>query len=141
MNYIIFQVHNTKFAIDINYVNEMINIVYLEDINHNFIDCLINYHGKLIPVIEASKIFNFLHGDYSLDSIIIIVSIKDTILGILTDSIFENISEEEIPKEKIEKNNDLFVLNTFKVKEDLVYLIDIEKVAQKVFYENKGILS
>lgn len=130
MNFVVFLVKNIEYAIPTENINEIVNVVYPQHLTKDsFVDCLINYHSKLIPTIEACKLFDSFHGDYTPDSMLVIINIDDFKFSLLTDNIDSIIELENI---KVTDFNNNYISKNITLKEKIIPILDIHKIAKKI---------
>ncbi len=84
-----FLLTNERYAIDANYVNEVIPLKDLTPLpcTPDFILGIINVRGKIIAVININKFFNLLEKSITKLNRVIVVKHQDIELGILADEI------------------------------------------------------
>lgn len=130
MNFVVFLVKNIEYAIPTENINEIVNVVYPQHLTKDsFVDCLINYHGELVPTIEASKLFDSFHGDYTPDSMLVITNIDDFKFSLLTDSIDSIVEADNI---KIADTSNNYISKNIILKEKIIPILDIPQIAKKI---------
>ncbi|MFN8672031.1 MAG: chemotaxis protein CheW [Candidatus Sericytochromatia bacterium] len=140
MSLIIFETKNIYFAIDVNYINEIINIIEIKNIEESFIDGVFNYHSKNIPLIEVTKLFNCFHGEYNIDSIIIVIKKNNLLFGLLADNIINNYnSTQEFSEDQKNQNNYISTSFNLDVTETrIVHILNLNKIEKKISFELLG---
>ena len=95
--YVTFKSGNEYFGLKIEYVNEI--IVYQEITqmpeSEDYIKGLINLRGKIIPVIDVRIRFKQEPLEYTDRTCIIIIKVKDTVVGLIVERIAEVVEIEE----------------------------------------------
>ena len=98
--YVTFKSGNEYFALMIKYVNEIIVYQEITEIpeSEEFIKGLINLRGKIIPVIDVRVRFKQEPIEYTDRTCIIVINVKDTVVGLIVEKIAEvvEINEEDI---------------------------------------------
>lgn len=131
--YVIFKLKNEFYGININYVQtieKMIEITRVPKANL-YVKGVINLRGEIVPVIDLRKRFNVESSDYDKDSRIIVNKIDDVLVGFIVDSATE---VKEIDKDNIDYSivdegfNDGFIKGIGKIEEQIIILIDVNKV-------------
>ena len=98
--YVTFKSGNEYFGLKIEYVNEIIVIQEIAQIpeSEEYIKGLINLRGKIIPVIDVRIRFKQEPIEYTDRTCIIVINVKDTVVGLIVEKIAEvvEIKEEDI---------------------------------------------
>ena len=132
--YIIFGINDKQYGFEIRYLIEIIAmqpITGMDDMP-SFIKGVINLRGKIIPVFDVRIRFGIQPLEYSERTCILIVTIDNTLAGLIVDTVYEVI---KIPKENIEavvtfghiEHGKDFIQSVGKVEHDIKILIDLEK--------------
>jgi chemotaxis signal transduction protein len=130
MSLVVFLVKDMQYAIPTENINEIVNVVYPQHlIQNSFVDCLINYHGELLPTIETCKLFDSFHGDYTPDSMLVITNIDGFKFSLLTDNIDSIIEKKDI---KITDINSTYISKNIILKEKIIPVLDIKKIVEKI---------
>ncbi len=129
-----FQVGEEFFVADINYIREVISWQEVSKVPNvpEFVEGIINLRGKVIPVVDLAKRFNF---EVKIDNTkrkIMIVQVFEKLVGIIVDNVTRviDVTDEMIDDTDILQN----VANTVagylkgvaKIGEKLVMIIDLE---------------
>ena len=134
--YVTFKSGNEYFGLKIEYVNEI--IVYQEITqmpeSEDYIKGRINLRGKIIPVIDVRIRFKQEPLEYTDRTCIIIINVKDTVVGLIVERIAEVVEIEEgdivappsLTKE--ERTQNKYVYGIGKVGEDVKLLLDPDKL-------------
>lgn len=131
--YVIFKLKNEFYGININYVQtieKMIEITRVPKANL-YVKGVINLRGEIVPVIDLRKRFNVESSDYDKDSRIIVNKIDDVLVGFIVDSATEvkEIDKDDIDYSIVDEGfNDGFIKGIGKIEEQIIILIDVNKV-------------
>lgn len=136
--HLIFQLEKRDYGIPILTVNEIIGIMSITPIpkSPEYVKGIINLRGKIIPIMDLRLKFGMPEKEHTEETCIIIVNIryKDAIkqIGIVVDIVSEVVdipsSEIEDPPEYGVGANQDCLSGIGKVKEQVVMLLNIEKV-------------
>lgn len=133
--YVVFNLDEQKFGIDIMNVQEI--IPYQESIGipdtPDFIEGITNYRGNVIPIISLKKRFKLKEEKNTKDTRIIVITLKDKEIGFIVDEASQTLylDQEQIdsPPEIISGVDKRYIMGVGKMDEDrLLILIDLEKV-------------
>lgn len=124
------------FGLKIQYVNEIIQFQAITGIpeTEDYIKGIINLRGKIIPVIDVRIRFNQEPLEYNDRTCIIVISVKETVVGLIVESIAEvvEIKEENIlPPPTIGRMNKAqqkYVYGIGKVGDSVKLLLDPDKL-------------
>ncbi|MGN0507100.1 MAG: chemotaxis protein CheW [Lachnospiraceae bacterium] len=134
--YVTFKSGNEYFALKIEYVNEIIVFQEITEIpeSEDYIKGLINLRGKIIPVIDVRVRFKQPPLEYNDRTCIIVISVKDMVVGLIVEKIAEvvEITEDNILDSpslgNVDKNQNRYVYAIGKVGESVKLLLDPEKL-------------
>lgn len=133
--YLTFQSGNEFFGLEIRIVHEIIGIQKIAEIpeTEDYIKGLINLRGKIIPVIDVRIRFKQEPFEYTDRTCIIIISVKDTIVGLIVEKIADvvTINKEEVtPPPSLTHGNakNKYVYGLGKVGDNVKMLLDPEKM-------------
>lgn len=132
--YVIFQLGNETFGLDIAKVWEIINFQNITKVPQaaEFIEGIINLRGKVIPVLDLRKRFALSTNEDSHAIRIIVVEIQGNIMGIMVDGVSEvlRISSEivEAPPPAITNLDAEYLEGVAKLDDKLIIMLNIEKV-------------
>ncbi len=92
-----FQTGRQSFGISIDYVNEIIVIPPITPVPEvdDYIKGLVNVRGKIIPVIDVRTRFRMEPADYTDRTCIILLNLKDMMVGLIVERIEETIIIDE----------------------------------------------
>ena len=134
MQFVIFNISNEEFAIDIKKVKEIIRVKKSTRIPQapSFIQGVINLRGDVIPVVDLRKRFGLDATEITNETRTVIVEIRDDLLGLIVDAVTEvlRIDEEEIepPPNNIAGLKAEYISGVGKVDERLLIILNIEKL-------------
>lgn len=134
--YVTFKSGNEYFGLKIQYVNEIIVFQEITEIpeSEDYIKGLINLRGKIIPVIDVRIRFKQEPVEYNDRTCIIVINVKDTVVGLIVEKIAEvvEIKEENIiPSPTIgheDKGQNKYVYGVGKVGDGVKLLLDPDKL-------------
>ena len=134
--YVTFKSGNEYFGLKIQYVNEIIVFQEVTEIpeSEDYIKGLINLRGKIIPVIDVRIRFKQEPIEYTDRTCIIVINVKDTVVGLIVEKIAEVV---EIKEENIlaspsigndDKSQNKYVYGIGKVGDSVKLLLDPDKL-------------
>ena len=96
-----FNISNEEFGLDILKVHEIIRMLEITRIPGapEFVEGVINLRGRIIPVIDLRKRFNFEKKEPDKLTRIVVVEIEEKIVGFIVDSVSEVL---RLPSSKVE---------------------------------------
>jgi len=97
LQYVVFNLNQEEFGIDIMKVKEVISYeepAYIPN-SPNFIEGVINYRGKVIPVINLKKRFEMKKTDIPADAKVIVISFNNREIGFVVDDVTRTIRLRE----------------------------------------------
>ncbi|SHI11791.1 chemotaxis protein CheW [Sporanaerobacter acetigenes] len=133
--YVVFKLGKEEYGIDIMNVKEI--GPYQESVKvpntPDFIEGIINFRGKVIPIVNLEKRFNLEDNGVTNDTRIIIINLKDKQVGFVVDEASQTVrlDDEDIdPAPDIISSVDRrYITGVGKLDEKrLLILIDLEKV-------------
>lgn len=132
---VIFELSGEEFGVDIMQVSEVIPVPRITRIPQapECIKGLINLRGKILVVIDLNKRLGFPSKETDTLSRIIIVEVKDTVMGMLVNSVKEvmrlSLSSIQPPPEMIKsKINAEYLTGVGKAGNRLLILLNLAKV-------------
>ncbi len=134
--YVTFKSGNEYFGLKIQYVNEIIVFQEITQIpeSEDYIKGLINLRGKIIPVIDVRIRFKQEPIEYTDRTCIIVINVKDTVVGLIVEKIAEvvEIKEQNILASPTigneDKSQNKYVYGIGKVGESVKLLLDPDKL-------------
>ena len=139
-NFIIFNLNEKEYAINLQNVIEVINIPKIEipeQLPKGIIG-IFNYNGIMIKILDLSPLLGFETTEFSITHQLIITSFDNQCVALRVDSIdniaqFENSNIQEVPF-----NSDTSILgNIYKDGKSIINIIDISKV-NKIIAQNSS---
>lgn len=132
--FLIFSLYEADYGIEIEYVTEIIGIQVITEIPQvpEYVKGIINLRGEIIPVIDMRLRFKKPPLEYNDRTCIVIVNIKEVVIGLIVDRVLEvsTIKEEDIvePPRKSKEFNRRFIKKIGKVSGEVKLLIDCENL-------------
>lgn len=132
--FLTFALENEFYGIDIKYVTEIIGIQSITQVPElpDYVKGIINLRGKIIPVIDVRLRFCKDSKIYNDRTCIIVVEIKNTLIGLIVDTVSEvlSIGEENIvaPPDIKTGSNSKYIQGIGKVDNEVKLLLDCEKL-------------
>ena len=134
--YVTFKSGNEYFGLRIQCVNEIIVYQEITQVpeSEDYIKGLINLRGKIIPVIDVRVRFKQEPMPYTDRTCIIVITVKDTVVGLIVEKIAEvvEITEDNIIDSPTLGNEDKcqnkYVYGIGKVGDNVKLLLDPEKL-------------
>ncbi|AOY78119.1 chemotaxis protein CheW [Clostridium formicaceticum] len=135
MQLVVFQIGNQYYAVEIDYVNGInkvkdFNIMKVPN-SPNFVECLINLRGKVLPLYNLRK--RFFDEDFlSKDNEILVVHINNIMVGLIVDEVFDIINLEE---KDVEPSTNLFlgldsrfISYIGKTEDNMIIILDVSNI-------------
>lgn len=146
--YLIFDLANQQFGIDILKIREIIKMVPVRAIPESpaYVKGIMNFRDKVVPVIDLRNVLNFEDAGHDKDSRIIVVELvtyKGIVqMGVIVDSVIEvkdiNTSDiEEAPSMGVEFHSE-YILGLAKLEDNVIILLDIDRMLTKKETEMVG---
>ena len=134
--YVTFYSGNECFALEIQYVNEIIVYQEITQIpeSEDYIKGLINLRGKIIPVIDVRLRFRQEPIEYNDRTCIIVITVKDIVVGLIVEKIAEvvEITADNLLDSpslgSVDKSQNKYVYAIGKVGDSVKLLLDPEKL-------------
>ena len=137
------------YGISLKYVNEIIGIQPVTEIPEveDYIIGLINLRGKILPVVDVRIRFGKQPLEYNDRTCIIVIEVKDVVIGLVVDMIAEVVSiadENIIPPPTLSKGSgqpNRFVYGIGRTAEGVKLLVDPDKLirdTEPVHVEKQG---
>lgn len=132
--YLTFVLCGEEYGIEILKVREIIGIMNITPVPQTpeHIKGVINLRGKVIPVIDLRLKFGFQQAEYTKETCIIVVEVRNILTGIIVDTVSEvlDVGSKELessPDFGNGVNTEIF-LGMAKIKNKVKILLDIDKV-------------
>lgn len=130
--YVTFLVGDETYGVSVmkvQSINEMIDITYVPKARP-FIKGVINLRGSVIPVIDMRKKFSLPDKEYDSFTVILIVEVRERLIGMIVDSVSDVVS---LPVSDIQKDinysakvDTKSIEGIGKVGDHLIVLLDVE---------------
>ncbi|APC40262.1 chemotaxis protein CheW [Clostridium estertheticum] len=132
--FLTFSVGKESYGIEIKFVTEIIGIQEITEVPElpDYVKGIINLRGKIIPVIDVRLRFRKEPKDYNDRTCIVVINIKETVVGLIVDNVAEviNIDDSDIvppPQMKTGFHN-RYVRGIGKVGNEVKLLLDCDKL-------------
>ncbi|WP_426349116.1 chemotaxis protein CheW [Alloiococcus sp. CFN-8] len=128
MQIVIFNVNNEQFAIEANQVegiNEILNITKVPK-SPDYVLGLINLRGNIITILDIHKLLN-MPKDNSSENNIIIVNVKNEVIGIVVDQVDEVIEIETL-NIKNDEIQERYIKGIIQLQDRIITLITLEEI-------------
>ncbi len=132
LQFVTFVVAGETYGVSVHKVqsiNEMLEITYVPH-SSSYIEGVINLRGSVVPVINMRKKFKLPVKEYDLFTVILIVEVKERLVGMIVDSVSDVIS---IPVSDIQKDMQFSakvdtdsIEGIGKLEEDLIIILNVE---------------
>lgn len=133
--FITFTLDKATFGIDIKKVKEIITFqepTKLPGSSEDYMEGIINLRGRVIPIVNLSKVLNFLGSGITNTSRIIVLEENSSIFGILVDKVngVLNVTEEAIDTENISNGSlsSMYIDGIAKTDGELILILNLTMV-------------
>jgi len=132
--YLTFILGDEEYGLEILKVREIISVMEITEVPQvpTYIKGVINLRGKVIPVIDLRLKFGMEEKEHTRETCIIVVNVKDLLLGIVVDTVAEvlDIASSDIDPSpafgsSVDTNS---ILGMGKINDKVIILLDIDKV-------------
>ncbi len=129
-----FKLANEEYGLDIMQVQEIILIGAITQVPQvpDYVRGLINLRGHVIPIVDLRRRFSLPDTDQAEDQRIIVVNVREKMIGILVDSVNQvtRVTAEQIdpPPTSVSGIDHEFITGLVKFDDRLVILLDIERL-------------
>ena len=132
--FVTFVIANENYGVPVLKVQEIIGMTEIVHVPNcpDFMKGVINLRGSVVPVIDMRNRFNMEGRNYDMFTVIIIVEVKDILVGMIVDSVSDVV---DIPMSEIQKTPNFtvkidtdFIEGIGQINEKLVIILDIEKI-------------
>jgi purine-binding chemotaxis protein CheW len=137
---VVFSLGMEEYGIDISCAKEIIRIpkqiTKIPDMP-SYVEGMFNLRGKVIPVIDLKKKYNFKCVERSGDGRLIILDVEGILMGIIIDEVSEVLETDEELIESL--NSQIFnlgrksIMGICKIEERLILILDIVKLKNDIF--------
>lgn len=143
VEYVVFSLGNEEYGIEISFAQEIIRIprqIFKMPNMPSYIEGVVNLRGKVIPVIDLKKRFDFEHTERTNDSRLLILDLDNMLLGTIVDDVSEVIKIEDKSIEKLSSEVSSIgssnVKGIGKIDKRLILLLDAMKMKNEIFQNN-----
>ena len=132
--FLTFQLGDELYGVDILRVQELKGYTTVTKIPNqpSYIKGVMNLRGTIVPIVELRTTFGMATVDYTMLSVIVVVVVRDRIMGLVVDSVSDvlNISAKDIqaPPEFGNKVDVGFLNGIAKCGDKLVALLNIDRL-------------
>lgn len=132
-----FVVENEEFGVDILKVQEIIRPIEITRVPNapSFVEGVINLRGRIIPVVDLRQRFGFEPRPHDKSTRIVVVELRDKVIGFMTDAVKEVI---RISPDVMEPPPDLavgidahYIRSVAKLDDRLLIMLDLDAVISK----------
>jgi purine-binding chemotaxis protein CheW len=132
---VIFHLAKEQYGLPITKVQDINRIMPITKMPSvpEFVEGIINLRGRIIPVVDLRKRFYLPSVEYTDEARIIIVQIRNELVGIIVDSVTEvaRISSKDVEPPPATFSNDVemkYILGVGKRADSLITLLDIDQI-------------
>lgn len=132
LQFVTFLVAGETYGVSVHKVqsiNEMLEITHVPH-SSAYMEGVINLRGSVVPVINMRKKFNLAVRDYDLFTVILIVEVKDRLVGMIVDSVSDVVS---IPVSGVQRDIQFSakvdvdsIMGIGKLEDDLIIILNVE---------------
>lgn len=132
--YLTFSLGNECYGIEIRYVTEIIGIQKITEVPElpDYMKGIINLRGKIIPIIDVRIRFKKDILDYNDRTCIIVICIRDLLIGLIVDCVSEviTIPEQDTLEPPVMNRviSNHYISRIGKVNNDVKLILDCEKL-------------
>ncbi|HLG29661.1 MAG TPA: chemotaxis protein CheW [Candidatus Brocadiales bacterium] len=132
--YLTFVLCGEEYGVEVLKVREINGLMDITTVPQmpNYMKGVINLRGKVIPVIDLRLKFGLPEAEYTKETCIIVVDVKNALVGIVVDTVSEvvDVNAEDVePAPRMGQHvNTGFILGLAKIKGKVKILLDIDKV-------------
>ncbi len=123
-----------EYGVSIMKVQEIIRMQEITRVPQmpDFIEGIINLRGNVIPIIDLRKRFGLAFGEKTIDSRIVVVTVRDRVVGVIVDGVSEvlRLSDEHIepPPPAVSTAGRDYIKGVGKLDKRLLILLEIDKI-------------
>ncbi len=129
-----FYLADEEYGVDVRLVQEIIRVAEITQIPRapEFIKGVINLRGRIIPVVDLKRKLNLGDVEHTRQARIVVVKIKDRLLGLLVDGASQVLKVpvstiEPAPEEVVEIDAN-YIRGVAKLEKRLIILVDLQKI-------------
>ncbi|HOO71836.1 MAG TPA: chemotaxis protein CheW [Spirochaetota bacterium] len=134
MKYVTFVIEKETYGVEALRVQEIIGMTKITEIPnaYHFMKGVINLRGTVVPVVDMRLKFNMKPRDYDFFTVIIIIEVQDTLVGMIVDTVSDviDLSEGDI-KENINMTSKIetdFIKGIANKDDNLIIILDSSRV-------------
>jgi len=141
--YVVFNLGNEEYGVHIECAQEIIRIP--DEITRmpnmpDFFEGMINLRGKVLPVIDLKKRFEYESTERNVDNRLLILDLNNTIFGFIVDDVSEVIMIEDEHVEGFKFDMPSLTMSSVKgiakLQNRLILILDTTKITQEIFEYN-----
>ncbi|NLM87818.1 MAG: purine-binding chemotaxis protein CheW [Syntrophomonadaceae bacterium] len=141
--YVIFSLGEEEYGLNISYAQEIIRVP--EQITKlpnmpAFIDGVFNLRGKVIPIIDLKKRFDFAQNERNADNRLLVIDLGNMLLGTIVDDVSEVLMVDDTSIENLYSEIASIGQNCIQgicnMGDRLILLLDALKLKEEVFQNN-----
>lgn len=131
---VVFGLGKEEYGVEITQVQEIVRLQEITNIPNtpDFVEGVVNLRGKVIPLIDLKKRFALEQTQRNGDNRIIVISVNDSIIGVIVDYVSEVL---RIPDDRIEPPPAVvkgigkeYLKGIGKISDRLLILLDLDKI-------------
>lgn len=132
--YVIFQLGREEYGVDIMYVNEISEYIECTKVPNSpdFIEGIINYRGRIVPVINLHYKFDIDQASVTDNTRIIIFALNNKQVGFLVEDASKvltiNHKDIEEPPAIIMESKEKFISGIGKVEDNIIIILNLENI-------------
>jgi purine-binding chemotaxis protein CheW len=132
--YVTFMIASENYAVPVLKVQEIIGMTEIVHVPNSldFVEGVINLRGSVVPVVDMRKRFRMEVREYDKFTVIIIIEVKDMLLGMIVDSVSDVVDIEKTgiqntPHFAAKIDTD-FIKGIGQVNDKLAIILDMERI-------------
>ena len=129
-----FRIGTEEYGVSIMKVQEIIRMQEITKVPQMpvFIEGIINLRGNVIPIVDLRKRFNLPSVERTGETRIVVVSVRERVMGIVVDGVSEvlRLSDEQIepPPPAVSNIGREYIKGVGKLEKRLLILLDIDRI-------------
>ena len=141
--YLTFVLDTEQYGVPIIKVREILVVLPITPMPQtpHFIKGVINLRGKVIPVVDTRLKFGMMEKEYTSETCIIVVEVKEKGIGLVVDTVREvrDVAEDQIEDPpNYGGDSNAFIRGLGKVNEKVIILLDIDQVLGDLDSQSMG---
>lgn len=132
--FVTFVISNENYGVPVLKVQEIIGMTEIVHVPNcpDFMKGVINLRGSVVPVIDMRRRFKMEERQYDMFTVIIIVEVRDMLVGMIVDSVSDVVDidasdVQKTPQFTVKIDTD-FIEGIGQIGRKLVIILDIEKI-------------